>query len=114
MDYDLSTLKAMCGDDPKFMHDFIQLFIDTTPPYLEEIERARKDSDWLTVGEVLHKIKPTIELFGMTHILGEVKEAENAGRQGQDPDKMPGWLDFIVPRLEACITDLKEEVKNYN
>jgi len=103
----------MCGGDPNFMRDFIQLFIDTTPPYIQEIKDAREKEDWLVVGEILHKIKPTVELFGMMHIHGEIKLAEQAGRQGKDLDKIGAWLDHILPKLEEGIAELREEVKKY-
>ncbi|MDX5321440.1 MAG: Hpt domain-containing protein [Bacteroidota bacterium] len=112
--FNLTALTTMCGGDPKFMRDFIQLFIDTTPPYMEEIKKLRSGGKWSEIGEILHKIKPTVELFGMMHIHGEIKLAEHAGRHGHDLDKMEAWLDHILPQLEVGIEALREEVKKYH
>lgn len=111
--YDLTALTTMCGGDPNFMRDFIQLFVDTTPPNIEQIKELRQSGKWVEVGEILHKIKPTVELFGMMHIHGEIKLAEHAGRNGHDLDKMNGWLDHILPNLEAAIEELRLEIKKY-
>ncbi|MBI1222148.1 MAG: hypothetical protein GC180_06045 [Bacteroidetes bacterium] len=111
--YDLTALTTMCGGDPSFMRDFIQLFIDTTPPNLESMKEYRQNKKWVEVGEILHKIKPTVELFGMNHIITEIKLAERAGRYGHDLDQMDSWLDHIVPQLEEALAALKEEVKKY-
>ena len=114
MHFDLSSLTAMCGGDPQFMRDFITLFVETTPPNIEQIKELRKTGNWHEVGEILHKIKPTAELFGMMHIHGEIKLAEQAGRNGRDLDNIEGWLDHIIPSLEEAIEELKLEVQKYN
>ncbi len=113
MAYDLTALETMCGGDPKFMHDFIELFIQTTPPYLAEIRKKRANSNWEEIGEILHKIKPTVELFGMQELHVLIRNAEQAGRFGKDADKLPGWLDEIVPGLEKSIESLKTELDRY-
>jgi len=114
MHFDLSSLTAMCGGDPQFMRDFITLFVDTTPPNIEQIKELRKTQKWHEIGEILHKIKPTAELFGMTHIHAEIKLAEQAGRSGRDWEKMNAWLDHIIPALEEAIEELKLEIPKYN
>lgn len=103
----------MCGGDRKFMHDFIKLFTDTTPPSIEQIKVARQENNWREVSDILHKIKPTVELFGMKHIHPEIKLAEHAGKTGEDLGKMNGWLDHILINLESSIEALKEEIPKY-
>ncbi len=103
----------MCGGDPKFMHDFIQLFTDTTPPSIAQIKTLRQKGNWREISDILHKIKPTVELFGMMHIHTEIKLAEHAGKTGQDLDKMDGWLDHILSNLEISIEALNKEIPKY-
>ena len=111
--FDLTTLSAMCGGDPKFLHDFIQLFTDTTPPSIAQIKELRKTGNWAEIADILHKLKPTVELFGMMHIHSEIKLAEQAGKTGKDMDKMNGWLDHILSNLEPAIEALKKEIPKY-
>lgn len=76
--FDLSSPAGMCGRDPQFMSDFINLFIATTPPDIEQIKELRNEGNGQDIGEILHMIKSTLELFGMMHIHGEIKSAEKA------------------------------------
>lgn len=111
--YDLTTLTTMCGGDPQFMRDFIKLFVDTTPASIEQIKTLRQTQNWVEIGEILHKIKPTVELFGMMHIHNEIKLAEQAGRYGKNLDQLENWLDFILPNLEESIQALSLEIPKY-
>lgn len=111
--FDLTTLSAMCGGDPKFLHDFIQLFTDTTPPSIAQIKVLRQTSEWSEIADILHKLKPTVELFGMMHIHAEIKLAEQAGKTGQNMEKMDMWLDHILNNLEPAIEELKKEIPKY-
>ncbi|HCS20772.1 MAG TPA: hypothetical protein DIW47_09470 [Bacteroidetes bacterium] len=103
----------MCGGDPKFLHDFIQLFTETTPPSIVQLKTLRQQGNWREVADILHKIKPTVELFGMMHIHTEIKLAEQAGKTGQDLDKMDSWLDHILMHLEIAIEALNKEIPKY-
>ncbi|MHB1277034.1 MAG: hypothetical protein ACYC1Q_01390 [Bacteroidia bacterium] len=95
------------------MHDFIQLFTETTPPSIAQIKVLRQNNSWREIADILHKIKPTVELFGMMHIHNEIKLAEHAGKTGQDLDKMDGWLDHILSNLEESIEALSKEIPKY-
>lgn len=103
----------MCGGDRKFMHDFIKLFTDTTHPSIAQIKVLRQTGNWREVSDILHKIKPTVELFGMMHIHTEIKLAEHAGKTGQNIEKMNGWLDHILTNLELSIEALNKEIPKY-
>lgn len=103
----------MCGGDSQFMHDFIKLFTDTMPSNIRQLRFLQKSRDWTEIADLLHKIKPTVELFGMMHIHGEIKLAEHAGKTGRDLDRMDGWLDHILSNLEVDIKALEKEIPKY-
>lgn len=113
MHYNLTALTNMCGGDPQFMRDLIQLFVDTTPPCITQINEFRKEENWKEIGDILHRIKPTIELFGMERIIVEIKSAEQMARNGEDLDKLKPLLDYILPELEIAIEAVKSEIPNY-
>lgn len=95
------------------MRDFIQLFLDTTPPYIQEIEDFLETGDWKKVGEILHKIKPTVEMFGMSEILDELKEIEKICREVQVSENLADRTRKMLGDLNGIIPLVNKELDKY-
>lgn len=61
---DLTYLNEIAGGDSEFMIDMIDIFLEQTPVYTEQLIAALNDKDWKTVGDIAHKIKPTLAFMG--------------------------------------------------
>ena len=57
---DLSYLQDVANGSKEFMIEMIQLFLDQTPGYFEQLDQLIKDLNWPLVAEISHKIKPTL------------------------------------------------------
>ncbi len=61
---DLSYLRDVSSGSDEFMVEMIELFLDQTPAYFEQLNQLIGEENWSKVAEIAHKIKPTLSFMG--------------------------------------------------
>jgi len=111
---DLSYLNDIAGGSEEFMIDMIDIFIEQTPLYFEQLEQAVNTSDWKSVGDVAHKIKPTLAFMGINEAKDIMAEIERKARQGDELSDIPAMFKSILTRCNELYSNLdkiREELK---
>ncbi|MBC7915485.1 MAG: Hpt domain-containing protein [Pyrinomonadaceae bacterium] len=107
---DLTYLNEIAGGDAEFMIDMIDIFIEQTPAYTEQIVEAIAAKDWKTVGEVAHKIKPTLAFMGVNKAKDQMASIEQRARTESDLDTIDSDFAEVKVVCEMLYTGL-EKVK---
>jgi PAS domain S-box-containing protein len=95
---DLTYLKKVSNNNEEFIKEIISTFLETMPKTIEDIKANLADKNWIQVGKVAHKIKPTITLMGIHHLKDKILQLELETKDGCN---------------EQLITNLAEEVNLY-
>lgn len=103
---DLSYLKDMCGDSPEFIIEMIDLFKVQTPVYIEELQQALAEKDWVKVSASAHKVKPTFVYVGREDAKEFMQEIEHNAREQKDLDQIPGQISQVVAFTEVLYKQL--------
>lgn len=61
---DLSYLRDVSSGSNEFMIEMIELFLEQTPAYFEQLNKFIAEENWARVAEIAHKIKPTLAFMG--------------------------------------------------
>lgn len=61
---DLSYLEDIAGGSNEFIIEMIDMFLEQTPGYCNDIKQGILDKDWKKVSDIAHKIKPTLAFMG--------------------------------------------------
>lgn len=77
---DLSYLSDVASGSVEFMMDMIDIFIEQTPLYVEQLGAAVKEKNWNEVAGIAHKIKPTLAFMGVNSARDEMEEIEHNAR----------------------------------
>jgi HPt (histidine-containing phosphotransfer) domain-containing protein len=77
---DLSYLKDVASGSDEFMIDMIDLFLDQTPTYFEQLEQFIVEENWSKVADIAHKIKPTLAFMGVDSARESMAEIEQNAR----------------------------------
>lgn len=112
---DLSYLKDVASGSDEFMIDMIDLFLDQTPAYFEQMEQHIQDGDWSRVADIAHKIKPTFAFMGVDSARESMAEIEQNARNIKNIDTiLPAFkvLKDITTNLYAELTRVKTELQN--
>ncbi|MFK8039679.1 MAG: PAS domain S-box protein [Crocinitomicaceae bacterium] len=100
---DLTKLKLTTNGDKAFMSKMIQLFIDSAPSQLEEIEEAIEAKNWDQIGSYAHKIKPSIDYLGSETLQEMVREIE--GKTGDDYTNL---VTVFIAKVNRLVIELKD------
>lgn len=102
---DLSYLKYISENDNEFMGEMISSFIENNPILLSELKTFASESNWIEVGKVAHKIKPTLVLMGINTIKEDIETIESNGRKSLEVKTIPTLIEKID---EVCIKAIHE------
>ena len=105
---DLSYLKDISDNDEEFIKDMILSFMENSPLMIDQIKKAAKVENWGEVGNIAHKIKPSIVFMGINSIKDVVETIESSGLKAKNVDRIPA----LIARLEATCQQACEELRN--
>jgi CheY-like chemotaxis protein len=107
--YDLNMVQTISGGDESFVKRMVQLFLETVPPSMADLQREAKQQNWINVSKLAHKLKATIDSMGIARIKDVVRTIETNGKKGEELDKIPVQVQEVIRVLEACIGQLKND-----
>lgn len=86
---DLSYLQDVANGSNDFMIEMIQLFLNQTPAYFEQLDQLIKDLNWPFVAEISHKINPTLTFMGIESARASMAEIEQNARNLKNLETIP-------------------------
>jgi PAS domain S-box-containing protein len=92
---DLTYLKKVSNNNQEFVQEIINTFLETIPKTIEDINMLVEEKNWIQLGKVIHKIKPTITLMGIHQLKVKLPQLELETKDGSN---------------ESLITSLSKEV----
>ncbi len=107
--YDLTMVESIGGGDPAFVKKMVQLFIDTMPRNVDEINAALQSNDWIEIGKLAHKMKATIDSMAIVSLQQDIRTLESNGKNSQNIEAIPSLVDRVVSVLKQCVEALKKE-----
>ncbi len=106
--YDLSQLEELAGGSMDFVMSMVDTFLEHTPQQIQELQDQYNDGNLVQVGAIAHKIKPNIDLFGITPITTTVRSIENKGKAEQDDAELKEEIEKLRETLEVVFDQLRE------
>ena len=106
--YNLAQLEELAGGSSDFVNSMVETYLEHTPQQLNEMESALHSGDLITVGNVAHKIKPNIDLFGVTEIKDDIRVVEQKGKNGINDDELKEGFRQVKKYLELSFEQLRQ------
>jgi PAS domain S-box-containing protein len=107
--YNLSMVEAISGGDQDFVKRMVQLFLDTMPEALKDIESATGDQRWEALSKLAHKLKSTIDSMGIERLKQLVRTIESNGKTGTDTGQIPALVETLVATMRICMDQIKTD-----
>ncbi len=104
--YDLTSIFAISEDNPGFLAKLILVFSDNISNDILLINEAAKVGKWGEVGQLAHKMKPSLKHFGVTSLVDVIANLEhqtNADTQ---------YLNSLVDELNNVLNDVLRGLRN--
>ena len=111
LNVDLSYLRDVSSGSNEFMVEMIELFLEQTPVYFEQLDQFIKDGNWPKVADIAHKIKPTLAFMGVDSAKVSMAEIELKARNLQDMHEISPAFD-LLKALSAELFSKLQEIKD--
>ncbi|MBR9860652.1 Hpt domain-containing protein [bacterium] len=108
--YDLSQLEAVASGSQEFIDKMVDMFINMSPDLINRIKTGLADQDWEEVRSAAHKMKPSIDMMGISSLTGKIREIEGNAKTQENLEDIPELVNF----LETEITQVSIQLKNRN
>ena len=105
--FNLNYLKNMSGDNPEFVREMVETFINSIPKLLRDMEEALSNADLVKVGKIAHQIKPSLTLMGIPQLkesavqLEEIVSAPHTRNPQQEVNNFIEACRKVVAELTA-------------
>ena len=109
LNYNLSKVYALSDDDPEFVMQIIDLFITEVPEDLKQIETGIDNKDHKYAYAYAHKIKPTLDLLGMSMAYEEILQVEAWTRAEGKKKEIEATFESIQSQVDKAIKEIKKD-----
>jgi HPt (histidine-containing phosphotransfer) domain-containing protein len=111
--YNLDYLKSHSPNNPKFVAEMIKMFLEQTPPYLANIHSSLAASDWSHLHGHIHKVRPSMDLMGMSKEICDVaKKIEAYCKDLDHLDLVPAMVLQMEEAFSLTWAELKKDLKH--
>ena len=109
INYNLSKFYALSDNDEEFVLQIIDLFVTEVPQDLKQIEIGIKEKDHKQAYAYAHKIKPTLDLLGMTMAFEEILQVEAWTRAEGKKNEIEATFESIQDQIDKAIKEIKKD-----
>jgi HPt (histidine-containing phosphotransfer) domain-containing protein len=107
--YDLTMVESISGGDQSFIRKMVQLFIDTMPQNVSELQSALQQENWEMVGKQAHKMKSTIDSMGIDLLKDDIRAVESNGKNKTNLEAVPALVTKVADTIQKCISQIKND-----
>lgn len=111
---DLSYLRDVSSGSNEFMIEMIELFLDQTPAYFEQLRQFISEGNWPKVADIAHKIKPTLAFMGADAAKDRMAEIETNARNLTNTESIEHTFKSLLEfsgDLFSKLTEVKKELE---
>lgn len=105
---DLSYLNEVSSGSREFIVEMIDMFLEQTPVYFEQLNEAIQAQDWLVVAHLAHKVKPTLAFMGTHSAKDKIAEIEHKARNQENLEEISLIFNQIYSQKQQLFNNLKE------
>jgi HPt (histidine-containing phosphotransfer) domain-containing protein len=111
--FQLDPIEKIAMGDKAFVQKMMDLFLFQTPAILLEMKLALEQGDLKSVSDLAHKMKPSLDIYGIISLHDVVRDLEKCGEKGLSIPEIQGLLFQMEGTLIKVFEGLKEKMDSY-
>ncbi|WP_375583971.1 PAS domain S-box protein [Cyclobacterium xiamenense] len=104
--YDLSQLDEISRGSEQFIQKMCELFVSLSEEITQEMQQALERGDWQSIQKSAHKVKPSIDQFGVDSIKNTVREVEDYVVRSDNEEEFRNKVRYIIATLQQVAAAL--------
>ena len=109
INYNLAKVYALSDNDSEFVTQIITLFVTEVPEDLKQIDLGIKEKDHKLAYSYAHKIKPSLDLMGMTVAHQEILEVEAWTKREGKRKEIEHTFESIQNQVDKAVKEIKKD-----
>ena len=109
LNYNLAKVYALSDNDPDFVNQIITLFVTEVPMDLIQIKLGIKTKDHKLAYSYAHKIKPSLDLLGMTVAFEEILQIEAWTKAEGKRKEIQATFDSVESQIEKAVKEITKD-----
>ncbi len=109
INYNLAKVYALSDNDPEFVMQIITLFVTEVPEDLKQIDLGIKNKDHKLAYSYAHKIKPSLDLMGMTVAFEEILQVEAWTKVEGKRKEIEHTFESIQSQIDKAVKEIKKD-----
>ena len=110
LQYDLTKLSNLLGDDKAEMLFLIKQFIESTPDYSAAMFADFEQNNIEELEKSSHKIKSSLSLLASGNLRSNIKLINEYARKKEHLDKLPNMIKYYRENIPVLLDQLREKV----
>ncbi|MES2647832.1 MAG: response regulator [Bacteroidota bacterium] len=106
--YNLENLKTISGGNREFLDTMIEIFVNDVQETIAGFEAALLTNDQESISSIAHKIKPTLETFGVS-FYEEIRRIEYLSETKENSTELEMLLKDFKAHLNAVLVEMKND-----
>lgn len=107
--YNLAKVYAISENDTDFVMAVLTLFVSEVPQDLFQMKEAINEKQYKVAYGFAHKMKPTLDLLGMTVAHEEIIYIENWTRSEGKRKEVKDTYKSIESRIEKAVKEIRKD-----
>ena len=104
--YKLDKIRELADNDTEFIETLALTFLEEVPADARLLKIAVDCKDYLAAYQSAHKMKPTIDLFGLG-VLNDLIEVQDWGKFEQKGTDITDKLDIVLKAVDNAVEEIK-------
>jgi len=104
--FDLSQLEEISRGSEQFIQKMCELFVSLADEITSEMQQALDQRDWPRIQKAAHKMKPSIDQFGVDSIKNTVREVEDYVMRSDNEEEFKDMVRQIIGTLRQVAAGL--------
>jgi len=106
---DIKYLNQVYGEDPSIIHLILDAFLSDSMPRWHSLKNALEGGNYEESASIVHGLKPSFTMAGLTAIRPKVEKLETAIKGGVDVAELKATYDRISGELFPLIPIIESE-----
>jgi PAS domain S-box-containing protein len=105
--FNLSKLESLSGGNQSFIKKMIDLFVTLSSQSVTQINEAYDQNDFVQVGKLAHKLKPSLDNLSIDSLKETIKDIEKNAKDYGKSDKLKSLITQVQKTVEAVNAQLQ-------
>ncbi|MCE7066059.1 Hpt domain-containing protein [Dyadobacter sp. CY326] len=106
---DLNYIDQVYGDDPVILYMIFDAFLSDSVPRWHSLHTALKTKDMQEAASIVHGLKPSFTMAGLTWIRPKVEVLEKAIKEKESPEALMEIYQRISAELNELLPIIEQE-----